>query len=69
MRRLPDPDLIALARKGSVEAAGALFDRYWVHAWTAAYAVAADQSLADDSGVRVRQGTSIHCASLLPDQT
>jgi RNA polymerase sigma-70 factor (ECF subfamily) len=49
MRRLPDPELIALARAGSADAAGALFDRYWVHAWSAAYAVTADRSLADDA--------------------
>lgn len=49
MRRLPDPELIALARRGSAEAAAALFDRYWSHAWQAAYAVTADRALADDS--------------------
>jgi hypothetical protein len=49
MRRLPDPELIALARKGSTDAAAVLFDRYWAHAWRAAYAVTADQALADDA--------------------
>jgi RNA polymerase sigma-70 factor, ECF subfamily len=49
MRRLPDPELIALARAGSADAAAALFDRYWVHAWSAAYAVTADRALADDA--------------------
>lgn len=49
MRRLPDPELIALARKGSREAAGVLFDRYWEVAWRAAYAVTADRALADDA--------------------
>jgi RNA polymerase sigma-70 factor (ECF subfamily) len=49
MRRLPDPELIALARKGSVDAAATLFDRYWLHAWRAAYAVTADRTLADDA--------------------
>jgi RNA polymerase sigma-70 factor (ECF subfamily) len=49
MRRLPDPELIALARKGSTEAAGVLFDRYWELAWRAAYAVTADRALADDA--------------------
>ena len=49
MRRTPDPELIALARDGSAEAVGALFDRYWVSAWTAAYAVTADRALADDA--------------------
>jgi RNA polymerase sigma-70 factor, ECF subfamily len=49
MRRRPDSELIALAREGSSEAAGALFDRYWEHAWRAAYAVTADRTLADDA--------------------
>ena len=49
MRRTPDPELIGLARSGSVEAAGALFDRYWETAWVAAYAVTADRALADDA--------------------
>ena len=39
-----------LAREGSTEAAGALFDRYWIHAWRVAYAVTADRGLADDAG-------------------
>lgn len=49
MRRSPDPELIGLARRGSTEAAGALFDRYWETAWAAAYAVTADRALADDA--------------------
>lgn len=49
MRRSPDHELISLARKGSVEAAGVLFDRYWPTAWAAAYAVVADRGLADDA--------------------
>ncbi|MEX0674450.1 MAG: sigma-70 family RNA polymerase sigma factor [Gaiellaceae bacterium] len=49
MRRAPDPELIALARKGSGEAAAILFDRYWPTAWAAAYAVTADRTLADDA--------------------
>jgi RNA polymerase sigma-70 factor (ECF subfamily) len=49
VRRSPDHELIVLARKGSVQAAEALFDRYWAHAWRAAYAVTADRSLADDA--------------------
>ncbi len=49
MRRRPDTELIVLARKGSKEAAEALFERYWVHAWRAAYAVTADRALADDA--------------------
>ena len=49
MRRRPDTELVVLARNGSHEAAGALFDRYWVLAWRAAYAVTADRALADDA--------------------
>jgi RNA polymerase sigma-70 factor (ECF subfamily) len=49
VRRRPDTELIVLARKGSKEAAGVLFDRYWSHAWRAAYAVTADRGLADDA--------------------
>jgi RNA polymerase sigma-70 factor, ECF subfamily len=50
VRRRPDTELVVLAREGSTEAAGALFDRYWVLAWRAAYAVTADRGLADDAG-------------------
>ncbi len=49
MRRRPDIELIVLVRKGSTEAAETLFDRYWTHAWRAAYAVTADRGLADDA--------------------
>jgi RNA polymerase sigma-70 factor, ECF subfamily len=49
VRRRPDTELIVLARKGSLHAAEALFDRYWTHAWRAAYAVTANRSLADDA--------------------
>ncbi|MEX2210662.1 MAG: RNA polymerase sigma factor [Gaiellaceae bacterium] len=49
MRRSPDHELIGLARKGSADAAGVLFDRYWSAAWGAAYAVTADRALADDA--------------------
>jgi RNA polymerase sigma-70 factor (ECF subfamily) len=49
VRRRPDTELIVLARNGSSEAAEALFDRYWQHAWRAAYAVTADRGLADDA--------------------
>lgn len=49
MRRRPDSELIGLARQGSREAGSILFDRYWTHAWQAAYAVTADHGLADDA--------------------
>ncbi|HEX4747487.1 MAG TPA: RNA polymerase sigma factor [Gaiellaceae bacterium] len=50
MRRRPDIELVVLAREGSREAAGALFDRYWILAWRTAYAITADRALADDAG-------------------
>ncbi len=49
MRRHPDRELIALARRGSRDAAGTLFDRYWLFAWQAAYAVTMNRTLADDA--------------------
>jgi RNA polymerase sigma-70 factor (ECF subfamily) len=49
MRRRPDTELIVLARRGSSDAVGVLFDRYWTFAWRAAYAVTADRALADDA--------------------
>jgi RNA polymerase sigma-70 factor (ECF subfamily) len=49
VRRLPDTELVPLARAGSRDAAGVLFDRYWQHAWKAAYAVSGDRHLADDA--------------------
>jgi RNA polymerase sigma-70 factor (ECF subfamily) len=49
VQRRPDHELVVLARDGSEAAAGALFDRYWTHAWRGAYAVTADRSLADDA--------------------
>ena len=49
MQRHPDRELIALVQGGSRDAAGALFDRYWLFAWRAAYAVTANRTLADDA--------------------
>jgi RNA polymerase sigma-70 factor, ECF subfamily len=49
MQRVPDRELIEEARQGSDEAAGALFDRYWLFAWRAAYAVTLNRTLADDA--------------------
>ena len=49
MQRSPTEILIELAREGSHEAAGALFDRYWPFAWRAAYAVTLNRTLADDA--------------------
>jgi RNA polymerase sigma factor (sigma-70 family) len=49
VRRRPETELVVLAREGSAEAAGALFDHYWVLTWRATYAVTADRGLADDA--------------------
>jgi len=49
VRRRPDTELITLARTGATEAVEVLFDRYWSHAWQAAYAITADRALADDA--------------------
>jgi len=49
VRRRPDTELIVLARQGSAPAVEALFDRYWPHAWRAAFAVTGDRPLADDA--------------------
>jgi RNA polymerase sigma factor (sigma-70 family) len=49
MRHLPDAELIRLAREGSPDAAGALFERYWLLAWRAAYGVIGDRVLAEDA--------------------
>jgi RNA polymerase sigma-70 factor (ECF subfamily) len=49
MQRRTDRELIALAREGSGEAAGALFDRYGLFAWRVAYAVTMNRTLADDA--------------------
>ncbi len=49
MRRRPDTELVVLAREGSREAVEVLFDRYWAHAWRAAFAVTGDRGLADDA--------------------
>lgn len=43
-----DARLVELTIRGSADAAGALFDRYWRQAWKAAYAVVADRAVADD---------------------
>jgi RNA polymerase sigma-70 factor, ECF subfamily len=49
MRHLPDAELIRLAREGSPDAAGALFERYWLLAWRSAYGVIGDRALAEDA--------------------
>jgi RNA polymerase sigma factor (sigma-70 family) len=49
MRHLPDAELIRVAREGSPDAAGALFERYWLLAWRSAYGVIGDRALAEDA--------------------
>jgi RNA polymerase sigma-70 factor, ECF subfamily len=56
MRRAwDDTALIDQARRGSTDAAGRLFDRYWTVAWKAAYAVTGDRVLADDAAQEAMQ--------------
>jgi RNA polymerase sigma-70 factor (ECF subfamily) len=45
----PDAALVLAARRGSSDALGVLFDRYWRVVWRAAYAVTGDRQLADDA--------------------
>ena len=49
MQRHPDRELIDLTCRGSGDAAAALFDRYWLFAWRAAYAITLNRTLADDA--------------------
>jgi RNA polymerase sigma-70 factor (ECF subfamily) len=48
MRRT-DVALVLAAKRGSSDALGALFDRYWPVAWRAAYAVTGQRELANDA--------------------
>jgi RNA polymerase sigma-70 factor (ECF subfamily) len=45
----PDAALVLAAQRGSSDALGALFDRYWRVAWRAAYAVTGQRELANDA--------------------
>jgi RNA polymerase sigma-70 factor (ECF subfamily) len=45
----PDAALVLAARRGSADALGALFDRYWRTVWRAAYAVTGQRELANDA--------------------
>jgi len=44
-----DANLVLAAQRGSREALGAIFDRYWPRVWRAAYATAGDRELANDA--------------------
>jgi RNA polymerase sigma-70 factor (ECF subfamily) len=46
--RRSDAHLVRAARAGSREAGAALFERYWLDAWRAAYAITGRRALADD---------------------
>lgn len=45
----PDAALLLAAKRGSSDALGALFDRYWPVVWRAAYAVTGQRELANDA--------------------
>jgi RNA polymerase sigma-70 factor, ECF subfamily len=45
----PDSALVLAAQRGSSDALGALFDRYWRVVWRAAYAVTGQRELANDA--------------------
>jgi RNA polymerase sigma-70 factor (ECF subfamily) len=44
-----DSTLVLAAKRGSSDALGSLFDRYWPVAWRAAYAVTGQRELASDA--------------------
>ena len=44
-----DADLVLAARRGSREAFGRIFDRYWPRVWRAAYATTGERELASDA--------------------
>lgn len=44
-----DSTLVLAAKRGSSDALGSLFDRYWPLAWRAAYAVTGQRELASDA--------------------
>jgi RNA polymerase sigma-70 factor (ECF subfamily) len=45
----PDAALVLAAQRGSSDALGALFDRYWRVVWRAAYAVTGQREVANDA--------------------
>lgn len=57
----PDAALVLAARRGSADALGALFDRYWRVVWRAAYAVTGERELANDAA----QDTFLRAAGAL----
>lgn len=48
MDDVADRELVEDARRGSHEAAGALFDRHWARAWQVAFTLAGDTETAED---------------------
>lgn len=48
MHRLSDGVLVQQARRGSLTAAGQLFERHWPAAWRAAYAITGRRDVAED---------------------
>ncbi|MGH3072482.1 MAG: RNA polymerase sigma factor [Gaiellaceae bacterium] len=60
MRRA-DSSLVLAAKRGSSDALGSLFDRYWPVVWRAAYAVTGQRELASDAA----QDTFLRAAGAL----
>jgi RNA polymerase sigma-70 factor, ECF subfamily len=52
---LDDKLLVELARQGSSEAIGEIYERYWHGVWTAAFALAGARGLADDAAQEAMQ--------------
>jgi RNA polymerase sigma-70 factor, ECF subfamily len=48
LRERQDAELVAEAQKGSREAAGELFERHWLSAWRAAFALTGARAAAED---------------------
>jgi RNA polymerase sigma factor (sigma-70 family) len=52
MKTRSDSQLVAAIRRGSPDAADALFERHWPGAWRAAYALLGERGAADDAAQR-----------------
>jgi RNA polymerase sigma-70 factor (ECF subfamily) len=57
-----DADLVLAAQRGSRDALGRIFDRYWPRVWRAAYATAGERELASDAAqdAFLRAASALH---------
>jgi RNA polymerase sigma-70 factor, ECF subfamily len=57
-----DADLVLAAQRGSRDALGRIFDRYWQRVWRAAYATAGERELASDAAqdAFLRAASALH---------